>query len=75
MIGSRDNTFFRLDPAEIVSLWSQQTSQYQLFNKLNIYWETLNDTNRKIVWDYFQLLYNLSSEFMNYRSLTSSFSK
>lgn len=75
MICSRDDTFFRLDPTEIVSRWSQQTSQYQLFNKLNIYWETLNDTNRKIVWDYFQLLYNLSLEFMNHRSLSSSFSK
>ena len=35
----------------------------KLFSKLNIYWDSMNDINRKIIWDYIQLIYSLSKQF------------
>jgi hypothetical protein len=60
LIDTRDDDFFYTQSAHIVM---HHKHQYQLFNKLNIYWETLNDTNRKIVWDYFQILFSISKHF------------
>lgn len=37
--------------------------ELQLFNKLNTYWERLDDDNKKVVWDYLQVLYYLSRNF------------
>lgn len=36
---------------------------FQFFSKLNFYWENLDKDNRKIVWDYLQVLLLLSKSF------------
>ena len=60
LIATRDDDLFYTQALNIVS---KHKHQYQLFNKLNAYWDTLNETNRNIVWDYFQLLFNISEGF------------
>lgn len=35
-------------------------SEITLFKKLDYYWEGLDDDNRKVVWDYIQVLYMLA---------------
>jgi hypothetical protein len=64
LIERRDDAFFYQDSQSVVNKWPKQTNQYQLFNKLNIYWETLHEQNRKIVWDYFQVIFGLAHEFV-----------
>jgi hypothetical protein len=59
-IVSRDDNLFKQDPS---IYWKTGSNQYQLFDKLNIYWESLNDINKKIVWDYIQLVYSLAIQF------------
>jgi hypothetical protein len=57
---NRNDDLFIQDPS---LYWPDGSNQYQLFSKLNIYWESLNDTNRKIVWDYIQVIYSISKQF------------
>ena len=38
---------------------------FQFFSKLHLYWENLHNDNRKIVWDYLQVLFLLSKSFIN----------
>jgi len=64
LIETRNDTFFTQNPSKFDNKFTN-SNQYQLFNKLNIYWETLNEHNRKIVWDYFQLLYSMSDKFIH----------
>lgn len=59
LILSRDDAFFYNKPVEDNTVHGQ----FQLFNKLNIYWETLNNDNKNKVWEYFQLLYCLAKSF------------
>lgn len=61
LIINRDNDLFNQDPS---IYWENGSNQYQLFSKLNIYWDSMNDTNRKIIWDYIQLIYSLSKQFV-----------
>ena len=56
----RDDDLFKQDPS---TYWKSGSNQYQLFDKLNIYWESLSDINKKIVWDYIQLVYSLAKQF------------
>ena len=57
---ARDDDLFKQDPS---TYWKTGSNQYQLFDKLNIYWESLSDVNKKIVWDYIQLVYSLAKQF------------
>ena len=60
LIENRNDDLFNQDPS---LYWPDGSNQYQLFSKLNIYWDSLNDTNRKIVWDYIQVIYSISKQF------------
>ena len=60
IIKNRDNNFFYMDHS---NYWNKTSYQYQLFNKLNFYWEHLDEINKKIVWDYLIVIYNLSKDF------------
>lgn len=60
LITSRDDNLYKQDPS---LYWKTGSNQYQLFSKLNIYWDSLNETNRKIVWDYIQLIYTIAKQF------------
>ncbi len=60
MVNIRDDNFFYLDHS---IYWKKTSYQYQLFNKLNGYWDLLEINNKKIVWDYIQLLFKLSKDF------------
>ena len=64
LIEVRDDKFFYQPTTNI---WAKNSSQFQLFNKLNIYWEVLNADNRKVVWDYLQLLFGASRELCGMR--------
>ena len=59
-IANRNDDLFKQDPS---LYWADGSNQYQLFSKLNTYWESLNEINQKIVWDYIQLLYSISVQF------------
>jgi hypothetical protein len=64
LIHTRDPQFFYQDPSSIKNTLKQNQSntQYMLFDKLHSYWETLTEENRVVVWDYFQLLFRISTE-------------
>ncbi len=55
---SRDEKFFYMDHSKY---WKKDI--LQLFNKLNFYWDNIGEHNKKIVWDYIIVIYNLSKEF------------
>ena len=55
-INTRDEQFFR------ENYWDQSTEEYRLFNKLNELFNFLEERNKKIFWDYIQVLYNLSKK-------------
>ena len=61
LIVNRNDDLFNQDPS---IYWENGSNQYQLFSKLNIYWESMNDINKKIIWDYIQLIYSLSKQFV-----------
>jgi len=65
LILNQNDEFFYQDPANIMQNTSVNSQQFQLFNKLNIYWETLNDSNRQIVWDYIDILYRMSKDIVS----------
>ena len=64
LIHVRDPHFFYQDPSSIKTTLNLQhnNTQYMLFDKLHSYWETLTEDNRIVVWDYFQLLFRISTE-------------
>jgi len=55
LIDNRDSRFFYENKI--------YDENFQFFSKLNLYWENLNNDNRKIVWDYLQVLFLLSKSF------------
>jgi hypothetical protein len=60
MIYTSDSRFFYMDHSVY---WGKTSHQYQLFTKLSDYWEQLDESNRKIIWDYIHVLYKLSKDF------------
>jgi len=56
----RDDNFFYIDHSVY---WKKTSQQFQLFTKLNYYWEQLGQKNKKIIWDYIYVLYNLSKDY------------
>ena len=61
LIVNRNDDLFNNDPS---IYWENGSNQYQLFSKLNVYWDSVNDINKKIIWDYIQLLYSLSTQIL-----------
>jgi hypothetical protein len=59
IFGKNDELFYQ-DPENIVKRITNNNHQYKLFSKLNVCWETLNEENRKIVWEYIDILYRIS---------------
>ena len=59
-IVKRDDLLFKQEPSVYCKI---NSNQYQLFSKLHIYWDSLNETNRKIVWDYIQVIYGIVKQF------------
>jgi hypothetical protein len=57
---TRDPSFFTVDHS---LFWKQTSHEYQLFTKLNCYWVQMDVKNKKVVWDYIQLLYKLSKDY------------
>ena len=60
LILTRNDNLFNQDPC---MYWEDGSNQYQLFSKLNVYWASTNNINRKIIWDYLQLIYSLAKQF------------
>ena len=60
LIYNKDNQFFYVDHSQY---WKKSSYQGQLFNKINTYWEQLDDKNRSVVWDYISVLFNLAKQF------------
>ena len=55
-INTRNEQFFR------ENYWDTSSEEYHLFNKLNELFNFLDQNNKKIFWDYIQVLYNLSKK-------------
>lgn len=55
LIQARDPQFFYQCKTEV--------QEFQLFSKLNVYWEQLDEDNKKVVWDYLSVLYTLAKRF------------
>lgn len=53
MISSKDDAFFMKVSSDV---------DIPLFGKLNHYWQGLDVDNKKIVWDYIQVLYTLAAK-------------
>lgn len=53
LIDRRDPAFFY----EVNGASFGNDTAASLFNKLHLYWESLNEANRKVVWDYIQVLF------------------
>ena len=56
-IMNRDVSIFKKEP-----LWKKSTYEYNLFIKLNTKWESFSQHNKKIIWDYIQVLYTISKQ-------------
>jgi hypothetical protein len=54
---NRDVSIFKKEP-----LWQKSTYEYNLFIKLNTKWESFSEHNKKIIWDYIQVLYTISKQ-------------
>jgi len=54
---NRDVSIFKKEP-----LWQKSTYEYNLFIKLNTKWESFSQHNKKIIWDYIQVLYTISKQ-------------
>ena len=59
MIEQRDPAFF------YQAHESGTGKEYKLLTKLNVYWEELSPENRKVVWDYLQVLFKLCNKISN----------
>jgi hypothetical protein len=44
--------------------WDFSSYEHKLFTKLKTQWETFTDNNKKVIWDYIQILYLLSEQFI-----------
>ena len=55
-IDTRNDKFFQ------ENYWDTSSEEYRLFNKLNELYNFLEQHNKKIFWDYIQVLYNLSKK-------------
>jgi hypothetical protein len=62
LIFVKDNEIFNTDPG---NYWPASSYEYRLFSKINLNWHTFSDHNKKILWDYIQLLYLLSKNIIN----------
>jgi len=40
--------------------WDSSTYEYNLFQKLKTGWSTFTENNKRVIWDYIQVLYQLS---------------
>jgi len=40
--------------------WESSTYEYNLFQKLKTGWSTFTENNKRVIWDYIQVLYGLS---------------
>lgn len=58
LISNRDKNIF-----EEIS-WDFSSYEYKLFTKLKTNWETFTENNKKVIWDYIQILYLLSEQFI-----------
>ena len=58
----RDDTLFKSDPSVY---WDTSSYEYQLFTKLHTNWDTFSSHNKKIIWDYIQVLYTISLKCCN----------
>ena len=54
LIERRDNLFFYHE------YW--KNSDFELFTKINSFWDELSEHNRKTIWDYIQLIFSISSK-------------
>ena len=52
-----------IDTRNPLFFYEYSSTEVPLLNKLSYYWESLNEENRKVVWDYLQVLFLLSKRF------------
>ena len=58
LISNRDKNIF-----EEIN-WDFSSYEHKLFTKLKTNWETFTENNKKVIWDYIQILYLLSEQFI-----------
>jgi hypothetical protein len=67
-IQSRDSDFFLNNFNNIVTSEtndkSNQAEAFRLFDNIKKYWLEMDDTNRKVIWDYLNVLTKLSIQFL-----------
>jgi hypothetical protein len=68
LIENRDSDFFFSNFGKLVSEEtedkSNQAEAFRLFENIKRYWEEMNDDNRKIIWDYLNVLTKLAMNFL-----------
>jgi hypothetical protein len=58
LIMVQDDQFFCINPD---NHWTPGSNENILFTKLIFYWNEVSPSNKKVIWDYIKLLYQLSS--------------
>lgn len=56
MVDTRDPAFFYQT--------HKNGTEYKLLTKLNVYWEQLSESDKKVVWDYINVLFQLSRKML-----------
>jgi hypothetical protein len=68
LIENRDSDFFFSNFGKLVSEEtedkSNQAEAFRLFENIKKYWEEMNDDNKKIIWDYLNVLTKLAMNFL-----------
>ena len=58
LILEQDERFFAIEPSHY---WTQNSNEFNLFTKILFYWGQVNEINKKVIWDYIKLIYQISS--------------
>ena len=54
---NQNDIFFDINP---IDYWTQGSNEFNLFTKLIFYWGQVDQTNKKVIWDYLKLIYQLA---------------
>jgi hypothetical protein len=57
LVLSQNDLFFQVNPSDY---WNPNSNEYRLFTKLMEYWTQVDSVNKKVIWDYLTVIYQLS---------------
>jgi hypothetical protein len=58
LIITQNDLFFTINPD---NYWVQDSNEHILFKRILFYWNEVNEVNKKVIFDYIKLIYQISS--------------